>query len=264
MPGLSLRAGVATALIFGMAALLAPLQYGMLRIGPRAAQILPRFYHRLMVWVIGLKIRIVGAPATTGPVLFVSNHVSWLDIPILSSVLPASFVAKREVGDMGAFGTLARLQGTIFIDRDRRSEARAQNRDIARRLADGGNLILFAEGTSTDGSLVLPFKSALFAVAEGGDVALRVQPMTIAYKSLHGLPLTRGTRPLIGWYGDMELLPHFLTILGLGEIGVEIRFHEPVDVAAFASRKALASHCFEAVRGGLLAARRGDAPDATA
>lgn len=264
MASLTPRAVFVTGAIFGMAALLAPLQYLLIRAGGRAAQVLPRLYHRLMVRLIGIKVRVVGTPAVTGPTLFVANHVSWLDIPILSSVLPASFIAKREVGNMGAFGTLARLQRTIFVDRERRSQARAQNSEIAGRLAEGGNLILFAEGTSTDGSVVLPFKSALFAVAEGGDVPLQVQPMTIVYKSIHGLPLTRGTRPLIGWYGDMELLPHFLTILSLGEIGVEVRFHDPADVSAFDSRKALANHCFEAVRGGLLAARRGKAVESAA
>jgi len=253
---MNLRAISVTAVIFSMAAVFAPLQYLLNRVGGRTAQVLPRLYHRVMVRLIGLNITVVGTPEVAGPTLFVSNHVSWLDIPILGAVLPASFIAKREVGRMGAFGTLARLQRTVFVDRERRSEARAQTDEIAARLAEGGNLILFAEGTSTDGSVVLPFKSALFAVAEGRDAALRIQPMTIAYKSIHGLPLTRGTRPLIGWYGDMDLVPHFLTILGLGQIGVEVRFHPPVDVAAFPTRKHLANHCYEAVRHGLLAARR--------
>ncbi|MDA5194685.1 lysophospholipid acyltransferase family protein [Govanella unica] len=253
---MNLRAIIVTAVIFGMAAVFAPLQYLLIRVGGRTAQLLPWAYHTVMVRLIGLKITVVGTPEAAGPTLFVSNHVSWLDIPILGAVLPASFIAKREVGNMGAFGTLARLQRTVFIDRERRAQTRAQTDEIAARLSEGGNLILFAEGTSTDGSLVLPFKSALFAVAEGRDAALRIQPMTIAYKSIHGLPLTRGTRPIIGWFGDMDLVPHFLAILALGQIGVELRFHAPVDVAAFESRKGLASHCYEAVRGGLLAARR--------
>lgn len=257
MAGFNLRAMAVTSVIFGLAAVMAPVQYLMIKVGGAKAQMLPRLYHRIMVKLIGLDIEIIGTPATDHPTLFVSNHISWLDIPVIGASLPTSFIAKREVGAMGAFGTLARLQRTVFVDRERRSKARAQTSEIAARLEEGGNLVLFAEGTSTDGARVLPFKTALFAVAEDHGDAMQIQPMSVVYKSINGLPLTRGTRPMIGWYGDMELLPHFLTILAIGKIGVELRFHEPVKVTSFGSRKALASHCYEEVRSGLLAARRG-------
>ncbi len=254
---MSIRVAAVAAGIFGLALVLAPLQLIFIKLGARrAAAALPVFYHRLAVKMIGVKVVVVGAPVDPGPVLFVSNHVSWLDIPVIGSTLKTSFVAKREVGDWGAFGTLARLQQTVFIDRERRAQTRDQGTQISRRLDAGDNLVLFAEGTSTDGSVVLPFKSALFVVAERDGVPLTVQPMTVAYRMINGLPITRAMRPVIGWYGDMDLVPHFKKLLSLGTITVELRFHEPVQSVAFPSRKALANHCHEAVRSGLLAARR--------
>ncbi len=268
---MSPRAFLAVCCIVVMTLVLMPFQIAFLKLGSRRAATLPRFYHRLALRIIGVRLRVIGAPVDPGPVLFVSNHISWLDIPVLGALLPVSFIAKREVGEWGPFGTLARLQRTIFVDREKRSESRRQSGAITDRLKAGDSLVLFAEGTSTDGSSVRPFKSALFAAAEignGGEDAgteaapLIIQPVTIAYRAINGIPLTRATRPLIGWYGDMELEPHFLNLLGLGRIVADIHFHAPVTAKDFASRKDLARHCWEEVRRGLLASRRGDARDA--
>ena len=97
--------------------------------------------------------------------LFAANHVSYLDITVLGSLLDASFIAKTEVAGWPLFGWLARLQRSVFIDRRARSTAH-QRDSIAARLAAGEALILFPEGTSGDGNRLLPFKSALFSVAD--------------------------------------------------------------------------------------------------
>lgn len=242
-----------------MTLLVAPLQIVILKLKLRVWWVLPRLYHMIALRLIGVRVTRMGAPVAKGPVLFVANHVSWLDISILGALLPTSFVAKREVDDMGPFAILARLHRTLFIDRSRRSEAHRQTHAMTERFAAGDNLVLFAEGTSTDGMTVKPFKSALFAAVaadEGGVPGLTIQPVTIVYRAINGIPLTRATRPLIGWYGDMALEPHFITLLGLGRITVDVCFHDPVRGDDFPSRKVLAQHCCERVRAGLEACRR--------
>ena len=255
----TLRSWLAVAAIVGLTLVLLPLQAAILKLRLRSWWAIPLFYHRVALKIIGVRVRILGAKSAVRPTLYVSNHVSWLDIPIIGAVLPASFIAKREVSDWGPFGSLARLHRTLFVDRERRGQVHAQNSEIAERLSAGDNLVLFAEGTSTDGSIVLPFKSALLAVAEPsvcGRDELTIQPVTISYRTLNGLPLGRATRPLIGWYGDMALEPHFLTLLGLGRIGVDLIFHAPINSRDFASRKTIAAHCHQAVRQGLMVTRR--------
>ncbi len=255
----TLKSWLAVAAIVALTLVLLPIQAAILKLRLRIWWAIPLFYHRVALKIIGVQVRVHGARSAVRPTLYVSNHVSWLDIPIIGAALPASFIAKREVGDWGPFGSLARLHRTLFVDRERRGQVHAQNNEIAERLAAGDNLVLFAEGTSTDGSIVLPFKSALLAVAEPsvcGRDELTIQPVTIAYRTLNGLPLGRATRPLIGWYGDMALEPHFLTLLGLGRIGVDLIFHAPINSRDFASRKTIAAHCHETVRRGLMATRR--------
>jgi 1-acyl-sn-glycerol-3-phosphate acyltransferase len=223
----------------------------------------PRFYHRRCCRILGLRVRTIGRPTSARPVLFAANHVSYLDITVLSSVLPASFIAKREVASWPLFGWLAKLQRSVFIDRQVRSTA--QQRDsIAERLAAKDALILFPEGTSGDGNHVLPFKSALFSVADRGPVI--VQPVSVAYTRLDGIPLGRVLRPLLAWYGDMAMARHLWTMLGLGTVEIVIEFHQPTTLAECGSRKALARYCEERVVAGVagaLSGRRGSAREPT-
>jgi lyso-ornithine lipid O-acyltransferase len=234
--------------------LLMPVQaVGLLLRRPWVAT-LPRFYHRQCCRILGLRVRRVGRPTTARPVLFAANHISYLDVTVLGSLLPASFVAKHEVKGWPLFGWLARLQRSVFVDRRVRSTV--QQRDsIAGRLAAKDALILFAEGTSGDGNRILPFKSALFSVADG--IELAVQPVSIAYTRLDGMPIGRYLRPLFAWYGSMAMAPHLWTVLGLGTIEIVVEFHRPATLAEFGSRKALASYCQERVASGLATALNG-------
>ncbi len=123
----------------------------------------------------------------------------------------------------------------------------------------GSDLVLFPEGTSSDGNRVLPFKSALFGAAEslvdGAPVA--VQPVSITYVRLNGMPMGRYLRPFFAWYGDMELASHLWALLGLGNVTVNVEFHPVVTRANFASRKALAEHCHNVVAEGVASALSG-------
>jgi lyso-ornithine lipid O-acyltransferase len=126
---------------------------------------MPVAYHRLVCIILGIKVRVHGQRSDVIPTLYVCNHVSYLDIEVLGGLIPGSFVAKAEVATWPFFSTLAKAQRTIFIER--RSGKTSSSRDeMMNRLNTGDNLMLFPEGTSSDGTRVLPFRSALFGVAQ--------------------------------------------------------------------------------------------------
>jgi lyso-ornithine lipid O-acyltransferase len=258
--GSPLRAFVRAVLYLGFTVLLMPAQIVALALNRRWARRIPLFYHRNCCRILGIRVSVRGKVSNASPTLFVCNHSSYLDIAVLSSVLEASFVSKAEVKNWPLFGTLARLQRTVFIER-RAAEIKNHRDEIGRRLDEGDNLILFPEGTSTDGTRVRAFRTALFAVAERevAGAPLTVQPVSLAYTRLDGIPLGRALRPLYTWFGEMELMPHIWSMLGLGKLTVEVEFHRPVSFAEFGSRKALAAHCHDAVAGGLAAANAGAA-----
>jgi len=192
----------------------------------------------------GITVVVHGAAERRRPVLYVSNHLSYLDIIVLGSVLPANFVAKAEVVDWPVIGIMSRLNDTILIDRQVRG-MRAQCAMLRSHLEKGNSLILFPEGTSGDGNYMLPFRSSLFDVASAGYAGepVRVQPVSLAYTRLNGCPVPRWQRPLFAWYGDMPLAGHIWRCLGLGRSRADVVFHEPVRLADFPSRKMLAGHC---------------------
>ncbi|MBV7409544.1 lysophospholipid acyltransferase family protein [Maritimibacter sp. DP1N21-5] len=200
--------------------------------------------------ILGIGWRAKGVPMR-GPGAVVANHSSWLDIFVLNAPKRLYFVSKAEVRDWPGIGWLARATGTVFIRRDRR-EAAAQVGEFRRRLSLGHRLLFFPEGTSTDSRRVLPFKTTLFAAffADGLRQNMWVQPVSVVYLAPRG----RDDR-FYGWWGDMDLGPHLLAVLGAVRQGrVEIHYHDPVRVADFADRKMLAAHCEAAVRGPVLSA----------
>lgn len=248
-------------LYLGVTLPLMPVQALLVAIGSPLAAALPRAYHRLCWRILGFRVEVKGAVSERHPVLFIVNHVSYLDITILGGLLKTSFIAKAEVARWPLFGTLARLQRTVFVDR-RAPKAKAQSSQIARRLAAGDDLVLFPEGTSGDGMRVLPFKSALFGVAEmmSGDQPIVLQPVSLAYTRLNGLPMGRYYRPWVAWYGDMEMGSHLWALLGLGTITASVEFHPPVVAGTYKSRKALSDACQRIVARGVAAALSGREP----
>lgn len=217
------------------------------------------FYWRMTAeHILRMKIVVRGALVPQRPLLCVANHVSYLDIIALGSFVQGSFVAKAEVRGWPGFGILARLARTVFIDRRQTAVARSRSQ-IADALRRGEPLILFPEGTSSDGNRVLSFRSSLFNVAEQ-DVdgqPVTVQPVSIAYTRHWGVPMGYGLRPLYAWYGDMDLATHLWEVLLEGGFTVEIDLLEPVTLAQCGDRKALARHCESAVRRGMNGALSG-------
>jgi lyso-ornithine lipid O-acyltransferase len=216
----------ASLILFGFLCLtlpLMPVQLVWVLLDSRAARLLPWFYHRILCRLLGVHIKVDG-PIPTAPALLVSNHVSWLDIPVLSSVMPLSFIAKREVGGWPMFGWMAKLQRCVFVNREIRYSTGKSSAEITKRLHAGDTLVLFPEGTSNDGNTVKSFKSSYFGAAENLDIP--VVPVTVAYRSNYNLAFTKRQRPRVAWYGDMDLVPHLWEFLKAGPIKVSVRFHE--------------------------------------
>ena len=179
----------------------------------------------------------------------VANHVSWLDIFALNARKRIYFVSKSEVAGWPGIGWLARATGTVFINRDPR-DARRQQELFEARLLAGHKLLFFPEGTSTDGTLVLPFKSTLFQAFFSDELRHRtwIQPVTLIYRAPEGEEAR-----FYGWWGDMGFGPHLVKVLSARRNGaVEVLYHAPVRVDAFPNRKSLAAHVETVVRAGLL------------
>lgn len=265
----SIRAGTILAGFMALTVPLMPVQAVLVRVNDRAARAFPHWYHRKVCRLLGIRLRIEGEVARDRPVLLVANHTSWLDIPVLSAVAPVSFVAKKEVSRWPFVSSLARLQRTVFVDRERRTAAGDSAGEISRRLKAGDTIVLFAEGTSSDGNRVLPFLSSLFgAVMPGGavetstsDPGALVQTLSIVYTKLHGVPLGRADRPRVGWYGDMEMTSHAWQVLRQGPLDVTIRIGPPVALDSFRDRKDLAKSSETAVRREVVRILRARAPD---
>lgn len=257
MARLRATAILAAFLIVTLAAM--PLQWLFIKLKLPAARTFPGRYHRLVCAIFGFNIRVCGTPVTGQGVLMVANHTSWADILIFSAATPLCFVAKAEVARWPLFGTLARLQRTVFVERERRS-ATGEVRDIIReRLMAGETLLLFPEGTSHDGNRVLPFKSALLGAAEAvlaGGKHVAVQPVSAAFTGLYGLPMGRENRPLFAWYGDMEMLPHLWEAVLAGPLEVVVQFHAPLSLDDM-DRKTLALRAQQVIQRGVAEALQG-------
>lgn len=229
---------------------LVPLQAAALRWADSWSRRIPRFYHRCCLRLCGVSVTTIGAPAADQPVVFVANHISYLDIPLLASLTEVVFIAKADIDQWPIAGLLARLQRSVFVQRKRASVGR-EGDAIRARLDEGHNLVLFGEGTTGDGNRVLPFRSAFLAVAEQreGMSAPRIQPLTIAYTQLDGMPLGRVFRQTVAWCGAAKLANHAWTLLGLGRIRATVVFHDHLDPTKFASRKALTQECERLIAG---------------
>ena len=174
----------------------------------------------------------------------------------------ASFVAKSEIAGWGMVGSICALQRTLFINRTKRSDSIKQRDELTERIKEGSSLILFPEGTSTQGMQVAPFKSALFSVAEmanhGLDESLNIQPITLSYTEVNGMPLVRSQKPWVAWIGDMELLLHLKQFLGRSRIVATIEYHEPISLEEAGSRKNAATISEQVIRDGLERAHRAE------
>lgn len=239
-----------------------PLQYVINALKLPFWPVLPRLFHKLGCIFLGLRITVIGEPATGRPTLLVSNHISWTDIVAIGSVADVTFVAKREVGDWFFVGLMARLQKTIFVDRSRRSDAGRTSREMGAHMAGGNAVLLFAEGQSDIGTHVLPFRSALVGAAQhamidaGADDVL-IQPLTVAYTRLQGLPVSRNERSLIAWIKSKSVKQNIKEILSGPVKDVTIAFGTPRPLRETDNRKVVTKAAEDDVRAMLVALNRG-------
>jgi len=170
------------------------------------AKVLPR---------LGINYQCDGTPPASG--MIICNHVSYLDIFVMSAIVPCAFVAKKEIESWPLFGGLSHMAGTLFLDRERRSDTQRVGGELEERLASGTVVVLFPEGTSSDGTEVLPFRSSLFEPALSSGA-----PLTPAHVSYHAAGAEVATE--IAYWGEMQMLPHVMNLLGKPEIAATVRF----------------------------------------
>jgi len=215
-------------------------------------------FHKWCCFVFNIKIKVVGENAhrKNSPVIYLCNHVSYLDIIVLGSFIDGCFVAKSEVAGWPGFGFLAKLQKTIFIKRER-SALLQSRQSIADAMDKDHDIILFPEGTSTDGWDVLQFRAGLLGIffpdekELGGDHAViddaLVQPIAIKHTKINGEAVTKTTRDLYAWYGDMELAPHLWAFAHARSCEVEIHMLDPLSTNDFVHRNDIANAAQERV-----------------
>ncbi len=217
-------------------------QWPLLRLWPAAARRYPVWIDRALLAIIGVRVVLDGELSSDRPTLIVSSHSSWLDILSIGSIGPVSFVSKQEVADWPIVGFLATLIRTIFIDRTRRQATGSATAELAKRLIAGDRMVLFPEGTSSDGNRVLPFKSAIIGAVEkavlGSDIDdMSIQPMAVAFVRRGGLPMSRADRPFFTWFGDMDFAPHVWGVMLNAPVEIVITVGQPLRHSQYPNRK---------------------------
>ncbi len=257
-----LRVGFFLLVLLVVSGLMIPVQLLALRFDWPLRRRLPRYWHRMALWFLGIRVHVHGALEMNRPLMIAANHASWKDILVLGSLADVAFIAKTEVASWPVFGFLARLQKTIFVVREEKRRTGEQVNEIAARMADGEIVVLFPEGTTSDGNRILGIKSSLFGAAAAAlpseeDGVVHVQPVAIAYTRVQGMPMGRYHRPIAGWPGDTGLMEHLVGVLRAGALDVDVTFGETVEFKKGDSRKALAIRTEEQLRAMLLAHLRG-------
>lgn len=248
----TLRVAGKSLALTGIIAMAAPAQALVLAATRRrAAMRLPRLTHQLLCRALGIRVEVQGVPATGGQVVYLGNHLSHLDVSVLGSVLDASFVAKDDVRDWPLIGWLCGLQQTVFVSRNPRRAAEV-SAALSSALSSGRQLVIFPEGTTSDGSAVLPFKSSLFGVlADPAHRHVVVQPVTIELLEVDGRRVGQGgNRDLYAYYGEMRLLPHLAAFMRCSGACLRLTFHSPLPASGSMPRKQLASTAYAKVAQG--------------
>jgi 1-acyl-sn-glycerol-3-phosphate acyltransferase len=233
--------------------------------GLRVGRWAPVLFNRLICAGLGVRVRRHGTFSAETKRLIVANHISWLDIPVLGSLEPMSFLAKKEIGDHPVGKQIVAIQGVVYVDRSRRSCIPTVNARIAEAMCAGAPVVLFAEGTTSDGNRLMRFRSSHFesarqAASSGDGESQVIQPVYLDYSRIAGLPMTRNERSQVAWYGDMTFLPHFLQIARRGGITCDVYVGAPIQVSPSLDRKSAARLAEASVRNLRVRAREAPAP----
>lgn len=249
-----LRSGAKIAALLGASAVAVPLQWVVSRFTRgRASFVLPRWWFACLRTALGIRVEVVGTPRTDGGTVFVGNHVSHFDIPLLGSLLHARFIAKDDMAHWPGMRFLGGLGQVLFISRRPRDAASVAS-TIAAQLRPGHDLVLFAEGTTSSGITVAPFKSSLFSLFldTPAGAACTLQPFTLDIRSVDGVPLAAGgDRDGYAYYGDMDAGAHVKRFLRMSGATIRVVFHAPMTIAPGTDRKALAAQAHAMVASGI-------------
>ena len=231
---------------------------------------LNRNYTLLLRLILNIKVTIAGdeGQLERGGYVIIANHVSYVDGIVLGSIFPIVFVSKREVKKWPIVGQWNVLCGTIFINRQRKNEVGALVREMTRKLRQEANILLFPEGTSTNGEKMLPFQTVpLAAPLRSRSI---IVPVTLAYTTIDEQPVTAVNRDFVYWYGDMDFVTHFWNLLGQRGVEVLVTLQPRIECFRYADnsagRKKLAEDCYNRVLGrvkgkGLILDDGGDSTD---
>jgi 1-acyl-sn-glycerol-3-phosphate acyltransferase len=212
-----------------------------------------RVYTLLLRLILNIKVTISGdeGQLERGGYVIIANHLGYVDGIVLGSIFPVVFVSKKEVRRWPIVGQWNVLCGTVFIDRQHKEQVGSLVQELSRKLKQEANILLFPEGTSTNGERMLPFQTVpLAAPLRNRSV---IVPVTLTYKSVDEMPVNRANRDLIYWYGDMDFVSHFWQLLALRSIEVLVTIQPKVDCFRYedssTGRKKLAEDCYDRVLG---------------
>ncbi|WP_165215873.1 lysophospholipid acyltransferase family protein [Affinirhizobium pseudoryzae] len=247
------RIGLILAILTVVTLVLLPFQLLALRFDWPLRRRLPRWWHRTACYLLGIRIRVHGKLESRRPLMLAANHASWKDILVLGAIADVAFIAKAEVAGWPIFGLLAKWQKSVFVVREQKRKAGEQVNEVAERLAAREIIVLFPEGTTSDGNRLLDVKTSLFgaaaaAVPSSPEGVVYVQPVSIAYTGIYGMPMGRYHRPIAAWPGDVELVPHLMGILKAEALEVDVDFGEAVEFRADTNRKVAGATVIQRLR----------------
>ena len=207
----------------------------------------------LLRTILNIKVTVIGdvGELERGGYVIISNHLGYVDGFILGSIFSVVFVSKREVKKWPVIGQWTTLCGTIFINRQRKDQVPSVVEEISRKLREEANILLFPEGSATNGERMLPFQTApLAAPLRNRSI---IVPVTLTYKSVDDKPVSEANRDLIYCYGDMDFVPHFWKLLSLRSVEVIVTVQPKIECFRYvdnsAGRKKLAIDCYNRVLG---------------
>ena len=234
-----------------MILILGPIQYILVKVKLSYRIYIPIIFHRILLKILGIKVKVIGKKTSLRPLILVGNHTSYIDIIILGSIMPICFIAKQEIKSWFLFGFLAKMQNTIFIKR-KNFKTLENIKNINKGLDFESAVVLFPEGTTNSGKKILNFKSSFFNLFESNNT-LGLQNFSLCYTHVNSMPIDNRTRPQVSWYGDMNIVTHLLNFLKLSSVNATVVLH-PIMQLKGQDRKALSLSSIKQVKEGIILA----------
>ncbi len=246
-------------LIFITTLIMAPLQSVFILILPRnfiLSRFMPVWYFRVVLRILSIKVRPHGKFPPPRGTLLICNHVSWLDVLLLASVTPMAFIAKSDFKSWPILGWLSKLNRTIFVERTPSKRTMTSRNEIGTHLARGERIMLFPEGTTGNGTRLLPFKNFFFSAALNTPADIKqspahVQPVSLIYAEYYGLKMGRRKRADYAWLGEETFLETLWHIFIAGPLTADIIFHNKILAHDINDRRALSTLCYKHIQNGV-------------